>query len=226
MKCVSCFELYPSILDANRVQNLILELFPYMHTALNEDGGLVMYITREEYLFVLNELSKLNNYALSMPDAVEDINVTHLAPIHDIGKIRVPIEILNKNGKLTVDEMEVVKQHPLVGAEMTMRFPKDITTDKLNKYSYEICRYHHERYDGNGYPDGLVGEQIPLCAQVVGLVDAYDALVSERPYKKKLKHEEAVRMIVSGECGKFSNQLIQCFLVASMHKSWIEKSKK
>lgn len=76
LKCVSCFKLYPSILDANRVQNLILELFPYMHTALNEDGGLVMYITREEYLFVLNELSKLNNYALSMPDAVEDINVT------------------------------------------------------------------------------------------------------------------------------------------------------
>lgn len=76
MKCVSCFELYPSILDANRVQNLILELFPYMHTALNEDGGLDMYITREEYLFVLNELSKLNNYALSMPDAVKDINVT------------------------------------------------------------------------------------------------------------------------------------------------------
>lgn len=76
MKCVSCFELYPSILDANQVQNLILELFPYMYTALNEDGGLDMYITREEYLFVLNELSKLNNYALSMPDAVEDINVT------------------------------------------------------------------------------------------------------------------------------------------------------
>ena len=76
MKCVSCFELYPSTLDANLVQKLISELFPYMHTALNEDGGLDMYITREEYLFVLNELSKLNNYALSMPDAVEDINVT------------------------------------------------------------------------------------------------------------------------------------------------------
>ena len=76
MKCVSCFELYPSTLDANRVQKLISELFPYMHTALNEDGGLDMYITREEYLFILNELSKLNNYALSMPDAVEDINVT------------------------------------------------------------------------------------------------------------------------------------------------------
>ena len=108
-------------------------------------------------------------------------NVSHLAPIHDIGKIRVPIEILNKNGKLTIDEMEVVKQHPITGAEMTLRFPNGMTTEKLNKYSYEICRHHHERFDGSGYPDGLKGDQIPLCAQVVGLVDAYDALVSERP---------------------------------------------
>ena len=97
-------------------------------------------------------------------------NVSHLAPIHDIGKIRVPIEILNKNGKLTIDEMEVVKQHPITGAEMTLRFPNGMTTEKLNKYSYEICRHHHERFDGSGYPDGLKGDQIPLCAQVVGLV--------------------------------------------------------
>ena len=138
-------------------------------------------------------------------------NVSHLAPIHDIGKIRVPIEILNKNGKLTIDEMEVVKQHPITGAEMTLRFPNGMTTEKLNKYSYEICRHHHERFDGSGYPDGLKGDQIPLCAQVVGLVDAYDALVSERPYKRKLKHAEAVRMIVNAECGAFSMKLLQCF---------------
>ena len=76
MKNVSCFELYPSILDTKTVQNLLLELFPYMHTSLNEDGGLDMYITREEYLFVLNELSKLNNYALTMPDSIEESNTT------------------------------------------------------------------------------------------------------------------------------------------------------
>ncbi|RHM35939.1 hypothetical protein DWZ70_12375 [Mediterraneibacter gnavus] len=74
--------------------------------------------------------------------------------------------------------------------------------------SYEICRYHHERYDGSGYPDGLKGDEIPLCAQVVGLVDAYDALVSVRPYKRKLKHEEAIRMIANGECGVFSKKTI------------------
>lgn len=151
-------------------------------------------------------------------------NVSHLAPIHDIGKIRVPIEILNKNGKLTADEMEVVKQHPITGAEMTLRFPKGVTTEQLNKYSYEICRHHHERYDGSGYPDGLKGEDIPLCAQVVGLVDAYDALISVRPYKKKLKHEEAIRMIVNGECGIFSNKLLQCFIAAAMQSDWIKKT--
>lgn len=151
-------------------------------------------------------------------------NVSHLAPIHDIGKIRVPIEILNKKGKLTQKEMEVVKQHPLTGAEMTLRFPNGMTTEKLNQYSYEICRYHHERYDGGGYPDGLKGEEIPLCAQVVGLVDAYDALISVRPYKEKLKHEEAIRMIVNGECGTFSHKLIRCFLAAAMEKEWIKKA--
>ena len=150
-------------------------------------------------------------------------NVSHLAPIHDIGKIRVPIEILNKNGKLTIDEMEVVKQHPITGAEMTLRFPNGMTTEKLNKYSYEICRHHHERFDGSGYPDGLKGDQIPLCAQVVGLVDAYDALVSERPYKRKLKHAEAVRMIVNAECGAFSMKLLQCFFTAAMQKEWVQK---
>ena len=91
-------------------------------------------------------------------------NVSHLAPIHDIGKIRVSIEILNKNGKLTIDEMEVVKQHPMTGAEMTLRFPNGVTTEKLNEYSYEICRHHHERFAGSGYPDGLKGDQIPICA--------------------------------------------------------------
>ena len=90
--------------------------------------------------------------------------------------------------------------------------------------SYEICRYHHERYDGSGYPDGLKGDEVPLCAQVVGLVDAYDALVSVRPYKRKLKHEEAIRMIANGECGVFSKKLLQCFIAAAMQKEWIKKA--
>lgn len=150
--------------------------------------------------------------------------VSHLAPIHDIGKIRVPVEILNKNGRLTEEEMETVRQHPLVGAEMTKKFPKGLTIDKLNALSYEICRHHHERYDGSGYPDGLQGEEIPLCAQVVGLADAYDALISPRPYKRKLTHGEALQMILNGECGSFSQPLLHCFLEAAMQKEWIKKA--
>ena len=174
----------------------------------------ICFYTKQVYL----QLQK--NYPEYGITEEEIENVSHLAPIHDIGKIRVPIEILNKNGKLTADEMEIVKQHPLTGAEMTLRFPRGTTTEKLNKYSYEICRYHHERYDGSGYPDGLKGDEIPLCAQVVGLVDAYDALVSVRPYKGKLKHEEAIRMIANGECGVFSKELLKCFIAAAMQSDW------
>ena len=153
----------------------------------------------------------------------EIASVAHLAPIHDIGKIKVPLEILNKNGKLTDEEMNVVKQHPLVGAAMTQRFPEGITTEKLNQYSYEICRHHHERYDGSGYPDGLKGNAIPMCAQVVGIVDAYDALINDRPYKRKYEPEEAIRMISNGECGAFSNQLMQCFQEAAKQQNWLKR---
>ena len=155
----------------------------------------------------------------------EIASVAHLAPIHDIGKIKVPIEILNKNGKLTDEEMNVVKQHPLVGAAMTQRFPEGITTEKLNQYSYEICRHHHERYDGSGYPDGLKGNAIPMCAQVVGIVDAYDALINDRPYKRKYEPEEAIQMISNGECGAFSNQLMQCFQEAAKQPEWLKVTK-
>ena len=155
----------------------------------------------------------------------EIASVAHLAPIHDIGKIKVPIEILNKNGKLTDEEMNVVKQHPLVGAAMTQRFPEGITTEKLNKYSYEICRHHHERYDGSGYPDGLKGNAIPMCAQVVGIVDAYDALINDRPYKRKYEPEEAIRMISNGECGAFSKKLIQCLTAAAKQPEWLKVTK-
>lgn len=132
-------------------------------------------------------------------------------------------KILLSLQKLTDEEMNVVKQHPLVGAAMTQRFPEGITTEKLNKYSYEICRHHHERYDGSGYPDGLKGNAIPMCAQVVGIVDAYDALINDRPYKRKYEPEEAIRMISNGECGAFSNQLMQCFQEAAKQQNWLKR---
>ena len=179
----------------------------------------ISFYTKQVYL----QLQK--NYPEYGITDEEISSVAHLAPIHDIGKIKVPIEILNKNGKLTDEEMNVVKQHPLVGAAMTQRFPEGITTEKLNKYSYEICRHHHERYDGSGYPDGLKGNAIPMCAQVVGIVDAYDALINDRPYKRKYEPEEAIQMISNGECGAFSNQLMQCFQEAAKQQKWLKRKK-
>lgn len=138
---------------------------------------------------------------------------------------QVYLQLQNKYPEygITDEEMNVVKQHPLVGAAMTQRFPEGITTEKLNKYSYEICRHHHERYDGSGYPDGLKGNAIPMCAQVVGIVDAYDALINDRPYKRKYEPEEAIRMISNGECGAFSNQLMQCFQEAAKQQNWLKR---
>ena len=136
---------------------------------------------------------------------------------------QVYLQLQNKYPEygITDEEMNVVKQHPLVGAAMTQRFPEGVTTEKLNQYSYEICRHHHERYDGSGYPDGLKGNAIPLCAQVVGIVDAYDALINERPYKRKYEPKEAIQMISNGECGVFSKKLIQCLTAAAMQPEWI-----
>lgn len=153
-------------------------------------------------------------------------NISKLATIHDIGKISTPYEVLNKKGKLTKEEMDIIKKHPLNGANMALKFPKCGKASKLVQYAYNICLYHHERYDGQGYPKGLIGDEIPLCAQVVGLADAYDALISERPYKRKINHGEAVRMIVNGECGSFSPKVILSFIIASMNKTWIEKVSK
>ena len=195
--------------------SLLTTVLNHNHLAEAEHQDDISFYTRQVYL----QLQK--NYPEYGITDEEIVSVSHLAPIHDIGKIKVPIEILNKNGKLTREEMNVVKQHPLTGAAMTKRFPEGVTTEKLNQYSYEICRHHHERYDGSGYPDGLKGNAIPLCAQVVGIVDAYDALINERLYKRKYEPKEAIQMISNGECGVFSKKLIQCLTAAAMQPEWI-----
>jgi hypothetical protein len=128
--------------------------------------------------------------------------------LHDIGKISIPDEILNKPGRLTKEEYEVMKTHSSVGAEMLKSIP--FQDEALVKYAYDISRWHHERYDGKGYPDGLVGEQIPIWAQVVSVADVYDALTSERVYKKAYSHEQAMQMIIDGECGAFNPLLLEC----------------
>ncbi len=129
--------------------------------------------------------------------------------LHDIGKIAIPGEVLNKPGRLTDEEFEIMKKHTLIGAEMLKALPMH-QEEPLVKKAYEICRWHHERYDGRGYPDGLNGEEIPVSAQVVALADVYDALTSERVYKKAFTHDVAIQMILEGKCGQFNPMLMEC----------------
>ena len=130
--------------------------------------------------------------------------------LHDIGKVSISKEILNKPTKLTDEEYEIMKTHTLLGAKMirSMEYPND---NPLVQMAYEICRWHHERFDGKGYPDGLAGEDIPISAQLVSIADVYDALVSDRVYKKAIEKGKAYQMILDGECGTFSPRLIECF---------------
>lgn len=142
----------------------------------------------------------------------EDISlITTASSLHDIGKISIPDEILNKPGRLTKEEFEIMKTHSEIGANI-LKDLKWNQQDPLLKVAYEICRWHHERWDGRGYPDGLKGDEIPLSAQVVALADVYDALTSERCYKKAFSHEKAVNMITNGECGTFNPVLLDCFV--------------
>ena len=129
--------------------------------------------------------------------------------LHDIGKIGIDEKILNKPGKLTPEEFEVMKTHSMLGAQILYDLD-NFSEQPLLQTAYEIARWHHERWDGHGYPDGLKGDEIPISAQLVSLADVYDALTSERCYKKAFSHEKAVQMILNGECGAFNPLLLQC----------------
>lgn len=124
--------------------------------------------------------------------------------------IAIPDSILLKPGRFTEEEFECMKAHTTRGCELLSNI-KDTWDQEYRKVSYDICRHHHERYDGKGYPDGLKGEDIPISAQIVSLADVYDALVNERVYKSAFSREKAFRMIMTGECGVFSPKLLDCF---------------
>ena len=132
------------------------------------------------------------------------------SPLHDIGKIAIKDSVLLKPGRLTDEEFEYMKTHTTKGCEILTQIA-GTRSEEYEKISYEICRHHHERYDGKGYPDGLAGEDIPISAQLVSIADVYDALVSDRVYKKAIEKGKAYQMILDGECGTFSPRLIECF---------------
>ena len=139
----------------------------------------------------------------------ERILIRTASALHDIGKIGIDEAILNKPGRLTAEEFESMKAHTTIGADMLRNLPR-YQEERLLQIAIEICRWHHERYDGKGYPDGLVGDEIPISAQLVSIADVYDALTSERVYKKAFSHEKAMQMIREGECGAFNPLLLSC----------------
>ena len=177
----------------------------------HESGDHIRNIRRITELLLHQLVQKTKAYHLSE----EDIALIKTASsLHDIGKITIPEEILNKPGKLTKEEFEIMKTHSAAGAQILeqMKYGQD---KPLYRYALEICRWHHERWDGHGYPDGLMGEEIPISAQIVAIADVYDALTSERCYKKAYDHTTAINMILNGECGAFNPQLLDCLRESS-----------
>lgn len=156
-------------------------------------------------------MQKTDKYNLSWSQRMMIITASAL---HDIGKVGIEEKIINKTEKLTEEESNEMKMHTLIGAGMIENLDK-YKDEELMQIAYGICRGHHERYDGKGYPDGLKGDDIPIGAQVVALADEYDRLVMGRPNKKSVSHEQAVNMIKDRECGKFNPILVECFLEIS-----------
>ena len=171
-----------------------------------ESGAHVRHIRiiTERLLHRLLEIS--SRYAIT---AEQQDLIPLASALHDIGKIGIDEKVLNKPGKLTPEEFKVIQTHSMLGAKMLHDLDQ-FAEQPLLQTAYEIARWHHERWDGRGYPDGLKGDEIPISAQLVSLADVYDALTSERCYKKAFSHEKAVQMILNGECGAFNPLLLQC----------------
>lgn len=214
------------IYEREKSSKLMINILSHIVEFRNGESGLhVLHIQTITEMLLRQLVQKENNrYALSK----EQIRmITTASALHDIGKISIPDEILNKPGRLTAEEFAVIKGHSMAGANMLSELPLDQKEEPLVKTAYEICRWHHERYDGGGYPDGLKGEEIPVSAQVVALADVYDALTSERCYKDAYSHEKTIEMILAGQCGAFNPLMLECLLdiSSSLKKKMGYKSK-
>ena len=171
-----------------------------------ESGAHVRHIRIITELLLHRLLEISSNYSIT---AEQQDLIPLASALHDIGKIGIDEKVLNKPGKLTPEEFKVIQTHSMLGAKMLHDLDQ-FAEQPLLQTAYEIARWHHERWDGRGYPDGLKGDEIPISAQLVSLADVYDALTSERCYKKAFSHEKAVQMILNGECGAFNPLLLQC----------------
>lgn len=195
------------IYEREKMNNLMITILSHIVEFRNGESGLhVLHIRTIADLILRALVLRTDKYNLTQVD----MSLIEMASaLHDIGKIGIPDEIINKPGRFTPEEFAIMKTHTTIGASMlgSLDFLKD---EKLIRYSLEICKWHHERYDGKGYPDGLKGDEIPIAAQIVSIADVYDALTSERVYKKAFSHEKAMEMIANGECGQFNPLLLDC----------------
>lgn len=195
-------------LEHQKTNDLMVSILSHIVEFRNGESGLHVQNVKNVTELLLRRLIQLTDkYSLSSDDIML---ISMASAMHDIGKISIPEKILNKPGRLTPEEFAIMKTHSEIGARMISDLPIEQFSSPLAKVSYEICRWHHERYDGRGYPDGLKGDEIPISAQVVAMADVYDALTSERCYKKAFSHEEALKMILEGTCGAFNPILLRC----------------
>lgn len=196
------------IYHQEKINNALINIFSRIVEMRNFESGSHTVNVQTTTKLLLGHLVQITDkYELTENDISM---ISSVSAIHDIGKVMVPDKILNKPGKLTPEEWEIMKAHTTYGNDFLNSIPID-QNERFVCLAHEICRYHHERYDGKGYPDGLVGDDIPISAQAVSIADAYDALTSDRCYKKAFSHEKAVSMICGGECGEFNPLLLQCF---------------
>ncbi|MDE6442538.1 MAG: response regulator, partial [Clostridia bacterium] len=199
--------LSAEIYEKEKDNRLMIEILSHIVEFRNGESGLHVLHVHAITEFILKALSqKTDKYKLTPKEITLICNASAL---HDVGKITIPSEILNKPGRFTPEEFEIMKSHTVEGAKMLNDIPMR-DNEPLIKIAYQICRWHHERYDGKGYPDGLKGDEIPISAQVVALADVYDALTSKRVYKPAFTHEKAIEMILNGECGTFNPELLEC----------------
>lgn len=193
--------------EKEKNNEMMIAILSHIVEFRNGEGGKhVLHIKCLTEMLLDRLLQKTDKY---MMNSFERYLISLAASLHDIGKIGIDENILNKPAKLTKEEFEEMKKHTVIGESMLKGL--DFYADEpLIRVALQICRWHHERYDGCGYPDGLKGDEIPISAQIVSLADVYDALVSERVYKKAYSHEKAISMILGGECGTFNPLLLEC----------------
>ena len=195
------------IYEKEKQSGLMIDILSHIVEFRNGESGLHV-----RHVHVLTELllNRLQQITDKYPLTKQQMSIIATASaLHDIGKIAIPGEIINKPGRLTDAEFEIMKTHSAIGSEMLNSLPA-YQDEPLVRVGYEIARWHHERWDGRGYPDGLRGDEIPIGAQIVALADVYDALTSERVYKKAFTHQKAVEMILDGQCGAFNPLLMDC----------------